>query len=82
MTQNIDASMPRKGPGSSVPNQWGAWFNNGTEVRDAFTVYAVCGTAGPNPDVNGDGVVNAVDALCVLRFVAGLQATAACPLSP
>ncbi|MGI8551237.1 MAG: dockerin type I repeat-containing protein, partial [Dehalococcoidia bacterium] len=31
-------------------------------------------------DVNGDGKVNAIDALCVLRFVAGLSATTACPV--
>jgi len=30
-------------------------------------------------DVNGDGEVTAVDALCVLRLVAGLSATSACP---
>ncbi|MGI8554133.1 MAG: protease pro-enzyme activation domain-containing protein [Dehalococcoidia bacterium] len=32
-----------------------------------------------NGDVNGDGQVTAVDALCILRSVAGLAATAACP---
>lgn len=31
-------------------------------------------------DVNADGVVNSTDALCVLRLVAGLPATFACPL--
>jgi plastocyanin len=31
------------------------------------------------PDVNNDGQATAVDALCVLRNVAGLDATAACP---
>ncbi|HEV3319754.1 MAG TPA: hypothetical protein VG053_08510 [Solirubrobacteraceae bacterium] len=40
--QNMDASEPRKGPGSSVPNQWAAWFNNGTGTPDSFIVYAVC----------------------------------------
>ena len=33
-------------------------------------------------DVNGDGQVSAVDALCVLRQVAGLPSTTACPLPP
>ncbi|MGI8549989.1 MAG: nidogen-like domain-containing protein [Dehalococcoidia bacterium] len=32
-----------------------------------------------NGDVNGDGVVTAVDALCILRIVAGLPATTNCP---
>jgi ABC-type phosphate transport system substrate-binding protein len=40
--QNIDASEPRKGSGSSVPNEWAAWFNNGTSSPDSFIVYAVC----------------------------------------
>jgi hypothetical protein len=40
--QNMDASEPRKGPGSSVPNQWAAFFNNGTGTPDSFIVYAVC----------------------------------------
>jgi photosystem II stability/assembly factor-like uncharacterized protein len=31
------------------------------------------------PDANGDGVVNSVDALCILRQTAGFPATAACP---
>jgi hypothetical protein len=42
VAQNIDASIPRKGPGSEVPNQWGAWFNNGTSSSNSFVVYAVC----------------------------------------
>ncbi|MGI8554075.1 MAG: dockerin type I domain-containing protein [Dehalococcoidia bacterium] len=33
-------------------------------------------------DVNADGQVSAVDALCVLRSVAGLTATTACPVLP
>ncbi|MGI8550764.1 MAG: Kelch repeat-containing protein, partial [Dehalococcoidia bacterium] len=33
-------------------------------------------------DVNGDGVMNAVDALCVLRTVAGMPGTQACPAVP
>ncbi|MGI8549792.1 MAG: IPT/TIG domain-containing protein [Dehalococcoidia bacterium] len=33
----------------------------------------------PLGDVNGDAIVNAVDALCVLRSAAVLPATAACP---
>lgn len=33
-------------------------------------------------DVNGDGHVNATDALCVVRIVAQLSSTAACPISP
>ena len=33
-------------------------------------------------DVNGDGSVTSVDALCVLRMVAGLPGTAACPIPP
>ncbi|MGI8552908.1 MAG: IPT/TIG domain-containing protein [Dehalococcoidia bacterium] len=37
-------------------------------------------TVGPLGDVNRDGVVNAVDALCVLRSVAGLPATVNCPV--
>ncbi|MGI8550691.1 MAG: SBBP repeat-containing protein [Dehalococcoidia bacterium] len=36
----------------------------------------------PLGDVNGDGSVNAVDALCVLRSVVTLPATAACPTIP
>ncbi|MGI8551217.1 MAG: carboxypeptidase regulatory-like domain-containing protein [Dehalococcoidia bacterium] len=36
----------------------------------------------PAGDVNGDGSVSAVDALCVLRSVAGLPVTASCPLVP
>ncbi|MGI8553670.1 MAG: dockerin type I domain-containing protein, partial [Dehalococcoidia bacterium] len=32
-----------------------------------------------NGDLNGDGKVDAVDALCILRSVAGLPATQACP---
>jgi hypothetical protein len=40
--QSMDASQPRKGPGSSVPNQWAAWFNNGTPTASSFVVYAVC----------------------------------------
>ncbi|MGI8549536.1 MAG: SBBP repeat-containing protein [Dehalococcoidia bacterium] len=35
-----------------------------------------------NADVNNDGQVNAVDALCVLRSVAQLPATDACPNRP
>lgn len=33
-------------------------------------------------DVNGDGKVDATDALCILRYVAGLGTTFACPLTP
>ena len=33
-------------------------------------------------DVNGDGRVTSVDALCVLRMVVGLAATTACPQPP
>ncbi|MGI8554306.1 MAG: dockerin type I domain-containing protein [Dehalococcoidia bacterium] len=33
-------------------------------------------------DVNQDGLVNAVDALCVLRYVANLQPTTACSKTP
>ncbi|MGI8552779.1 MAG: hypothetical protein ACR2PL_18620 [Dehalococcoidia bacterium] len=33
-------------------------------------------------DVNSDGNVNAVDALCILRSVARLSATQACPVIP
>jgi len=33
-------------------------------------------------DVNGDGLVNAVDALCVLRYVAALATTPACLQAP
>ena len=33
-------------------------------------------------DVNGDGVINAVDALCILRAVVALPATATCPSIP
>ena len=40
--QSMDASEPRKGPGSSVPNEWAAWFNNGTSTDNSFIVYAVC----------------------------------------
>jgi hypothetical protein len=40
--QSIDASIPRKAPGSSTPNQWAAWFNNGTSTPNSFVVYAVC----------------------------------------
>jgi hypothetical protein len=40
--QSIDASIPRKSPGSSVPNEWAAWFNNGTSTDNSFVVYAVC----------------------------------------
>ena len=37
-------------------------------------------TPGTPGDVNGDGELTIVDALCVARDVAGLPATAACPL--
>jgi hypothetical protein len=40
--QSIDASLPRKSLGSSVPNEWAAWFNNGTSTPNSFIVYAVC----------------------------------------
>ncbi len=40
--QSMDASQPRKGPNSDVPNQWAAWFNNGTPTPNSFVVYAVC----------------------------------------
>ncbi|MGI8553253.1 MAG: hypothetical protein ACR2PL_21070, partial [Dehalococcoidia bacterium] len=33
-------------------------------------------------DVNGDGRMDAVDALCILRSVALLPGTVACPLIP
>ena len=36
----------------------------------------------PQFDVNGDGVVNAVDALCVLRSIAALPATMSCAMIP
>ena len=39
-------------------------------------------TVGKLGDVNGDGIVNSVDALCVLRIVAGLPSTANCPIPP
>jgi photosystem II stability/assembly factor-like uncharacterized protein len=38
--------------------------------------------AGRIGDVNGDGTVDATDALCILRFVASLSLTGACPLTP
>jgi len=38
----------------------------------------VCG-APRTPDANGDGVVDATDALCILRLLGGFGATAACP---
>jgi hypothetical protein len=40
--QSIDASFPRIGPGSSVPNQWGAYFDNNTGSDTTFAVYAIC----------------------------------------
>jgi len=43
--QSMDASIPRKGPDSAVPNQWAAWFNNGTSAPNSFIVYAVCAPA-------------------------------------
>jgi hypothetical protein len=43
--QSIDASFPRIGPGSSVPNQWGAFVNNNTGISNTFTVYAICVSA-------------------------------------
>jgi hypothetical protein len=46
--QSIDASFPRTGPGSSVPNQWGAYFDNNTGVSNTFTVYAICVSANAN----------------------------------
>ena len=46
-----------------------------TGVADQFTYFA------PG-DVNGDGHVNAVDALCVLRQVASLPGTTNCPIPP
>ena len=39
-------------------------------------------TVGKLGDVNGDGVVTSVDALCVLRIVVGLPATTNCPIPP
>ena len=40
------------------------------------------GSSGRLGDVNGDGFVTSVDALNVLRIVAGLPSTAACPIPP
>jgi hypothetical protein len=42
--ENVAASYPRKGPGSSVPNQWSGYVNNNTGEGQLFTVYAVCVT--------------------------------------
>ncbi|MGI8554352.1 MAG: dockerin type I domain-containing protein, partial [Dehalococcoidia bacterium] len=55
-----------------------------------FTPFLTCDPSSSNcvvpsrriGDVNGDGVVNAVDALCVLRYVAGLALTTVCHLTP
>lgn len=59
---------------------------NGAAATDVTVVSATSITARtpPNPrqlqrDVNGDGRVTAVDALCILRLVAALPATTACP---
>src|SRR5205814_1471957 len=40
---------------------------------------SVMTTALVQPDVNGDGVVSALDALCLLRDVAGMAGTSGCP---
>ena len=47
-----------------------------TSAADQFTFLLRLG------DVNGDGSVNAVDALCVLRIVATLPSTSTCPSPP
>ena len=46
-----------------------------TSAADRFTYLKV-------GDVNGDGSVTSVDALCVLRIVASLPSTSACPIPP
>ena len=45
------------------------------QPADVFTYLAL-------GDVNGDGSVTSVDALCVLRMVVSLPSTAACPVPP
>ncbi|MGI8549535.1 MAG: SBBP repeat-containing protein, partial [Dehalococcoidia bacterium] len=52
---------------------------NGGGTDDAFIAKLQPPLLG---DVNGDGSVNAVDALCVLRIVAHMPSTGACPNPP
>ncbi|MGI8549280.1 MAG: carboxypeptidase regulatory-like domain-containing protein, partial [Dehalococcoidia bacterium] len=93
---NVTAVLPFTGPsrGGTTITLSGSNFQSGATVtiggqpatgvsvspdgtRVTFTTPAI-GVIG---DVNGDGHVDAVDALCVLRDVAGLAETAACPAS-
>jgi predicted outer membrane repeat protein len=55
--------------------------NNAPLVTPCQTEFAVV-TSSQRGDVNASGVVDATDALCVLRYVAGLATTSACPLLP
>jgi len=60
----------------SVPtltDQDGATLNR---VTEAGAVQVVA----PSPDANGDGRVDATDALCVLRLLGGFTTTTACPI--
>jgi hypothetical protein len=41
---SVAASYPRKGSGSSTPNEWSGWINNLTNKEQLFTVYAICVT--------------------------------------
>jgi hypothetical protein len=41
---SVAASYPRKGPGSSTPNEWSGWIDNLASSTQEFTVYAICVT--------------------------------------
>src|SRR5207248_1806289 len=51
----------------------------GGEIRGQLSLSSPWGSRG---DANADGDLTAVDALCILRSVAGLVATATCPVLP
>ena len=64
-------------PGSGAVDVVGSFFGvaSNTSSADQFSL-------GKLGDVNGDGSVTSVDALCVLRMVVSLPGTTACPQPP
>ncbi|MGI8553033.1 MAG: dockerin type I repeat-containing protein [Dehalococcoidia bacterium] len=57
-------------------------FKDGSGASVTPTVNSGAVVVVARGDVNGDGAMTAVDALCVLRSVAGLSGTAVCPAIP
>lgn len=88
---NPDGSIPI---GDDTPIMWYGMSGAGAQVYTlAGTYYLSISTFGTwsitvssgtqmTGDVNGDRVVNAVDALCELRYIAHLAVTSACPNTP